>query len=130
RVREERRQDPGLQETCVANHSQDGPSFDLQLRLREFFRKWSSNLCREFENERSGQQRSAGKVICKQRMIGRNECHARSATVLGINTDRSHQLKHVFSEMTHLQFFSVQPVCPLCLCGCCIAHSSNHGDTE
>jgi hypothetical protein len=31
-----------------------------------------------------------GKVICKQRMIGRNERGARSTTVLGVNTDRSH----------------------------------------
>src|SRR5204863_10215623 len=26
--------------------------------------------------------------------------------------------------------FSVQPLCSLCLCGCCIVHSYNHRDTE
>jgi hypothetical protein len=25
---------------------------------------------------------------------------------------------------------SVQPLCSLCLCGCCIVHSDNHRDTE
>ena len=32
--------------------------------------------------------------------------------------------------MPEFQFFSVKPLCSLCLCGCCIVNSYNHRDTE
>ena len=59
------------------------------LSFCELFCEWSSHLCRKLENERSGQQRFAGKVIGKQRMIGRKnaapEARPFSASIL---TDR------------------------------------------